>query len=89
MSSKNYSDVFRCKSLNGMFKEPTAEEVKESKTMWVKEMQKDMTDCKVRFKRLGPKLNDGVITVDERISKWLNENWNQESFVLIPSSHRD
>lgn len=79
--------VFKCKSLKGIFKEPTVEDVNEAETMWVKEMQKDMPDWEVRFKRLGPKLNDGVIVVGERISKWLKENWNQESFVLIPSSH--
>ena len=50
-------------------------------------MERDMTDWEVRFKRLGPKLNDGVITVGDRISKWLKENWNQESFILIPSNH--
>lgn len=79
--------VFKCKSLKGMFKEPTVEDVKEAELMWVKEMQGDMTDWEVRFKRLGPKLNDGVITVGERISKWLKENWNQESFILLPDSH--
>ncbi len=70
-----------------MFKEPTAEGVKQSETIWMKKMQKDMTDWEVRFKKLGSKLNDGVITVGERISKWLNENSNQKSFVLIPSCH--
>ena len=79
--------VFKCKSLKGMFKEPIVEDLRETELMWVKEMQKDMTDWEVRFKRLGPKLNNGVIVVGERISKWLKENWNQESFVLMPSSH--
>lgn len=79
--------VFKCKSLKGMLKEPTVEDVREAELMWVKEMQKDMIDWQVRFKRLGPKLNDGVIVVGERISKWLKENWNQENFILIPSSH--
>lgn len=79
--------VFKCKSLKGMLKEPTVKDVRESQLMWVKEIQKDMTDWQVRFKRLGPKLNDGVIVLGQRISEWLKEIWNQESFVLIPSSH--
>ena len=50
-------------------------------------MQKNMTDWEVRFKRLGPTLENGIIVAGQRVSKWLKENWNQENYMLMPANH--
>lgn len=80
--------IFKHKSLKAVLKEPTSEEMEEAEVMWVKNMQINMTDWKDRYKRLGPMMMDnGVISVGQRISKWLKENWNQDHFMLIPANH--
>ena len=79
--------LFKCRSFKGILKEPTVKDIAEAELMWVKEMQKNMRDWEVRFKRLGPTLENGVIVVGQRISKWLKENWNQEYYILIPANH--
>ena len=79
--------VFKCKSFGFILKEPTAKGVEEAELLWVKEMQKNMTDWEVRFKRLDPTLENGIIVVGQRVSKWLKENWNQENYMLIPANH--
>ncbi|KAK4322358.1 hypothetical protein Pmani_006872 [Petrolisthes manimaculis] len=57
--------VFKQKSMKAMEKEPTAEEIGEAEIMWVKEMQRNMTDWKEKYKRLGPVMENGVISTDE------------------------
>lgn len=32
--------------------------------------------------------NEGISVVGERMANWLNENWNQESFILMPPSNQ-
>ncbi|XP_068229430.1 uncharacterized protein [Palaemon carinicauda] len=80
-------NVFKCRSFKGMLMEPTVQGIIKAELMWVREMQRDMTDWKVRFRRLGPSIKNGVIVVGQRISKWLKENWNREDYMLLPANH--
>lgn len=73
----------KMKSLRGIGLEPTAEDLEEAEI----ECQKHMTDWKIRFKRLGPIMKDGIIMVGLRIANWLKTNWNQDTFVLLPDNH--
>ena len=57
--------------------------------LWIKYVQKLLIEWRVRFKRLGPTIDsNGVITVGQRISRWLKDNWNQDSFILLPPDHK-
>ena len=79
--------VFKYKSFRGICKEPTVNGIAEAELLWIKEMQRDIGDWKVKFKRLGPTMENEVIVVGQRISNWLRENWNRENFILIPANH--
>ncbi|XP_037773213.1 uncharacterized protein LOC119568873 [Penaeus monodon] len=80
-------NVFKYKSFKGILRTPTVQGITDAEILWVKEMQKSMTDWETRFKRLGPSVERGIIVVGQRISKWLKDNWNQENFMLIPNKH--
>ncbi|XP_063603426.1 uncharacterized protein LOC134779294 [Penaeus indicus] len=80
-------NVFKYKSFKGILRSPTVQGITDAEILWVKEMQKSMTDWETRFKRLGPSVEKGIIVVGQRISKWLKDNWNQENFMLIPNKH--
>lgn len=75
------------RSLCGMFKMPTADDLRRAELVWIQELQKDMVDCDVKYRRLGPAMKDGVIVVGLSISRWLKDNWNQENFILLPKDH--
>lgn len=77
----------KMKSLRGIGLEPNADDLTEAETLWILECQKHMADWKIRFKRLGPIMKDGIIMVGQRIANWLKMNWNQETFVLLPNNH--
>lgn len=81
--------VFKNKSFKAMFINPPAEMLKFAEKSWVKEVQKDIPpDWNTRYQRLGPSINDeGIIVVGERISKWLKDNWNCNSFTLLICKH--
>lgn len=84
------SRLIRCakdRSFKGLFIKPSIEELKSAEGLWIKVAQLDLGDWKVRFKTLGPTLLDGIVMVGQRIAKWLKDNWNQERFILMPSSH--
>ena len=45
-----------------------------------------MDEWSNRFKRLAPALrDDGVITVGNRISKWLKNNFDRNYLILLPA----
>ena len=38
---------------------------------------------------MGPSINSkGLIVVGQRMSKWLKDNWNQDSFILLLAGHK-
>lgn len=40
------------------------------------------------FRRFGPEqTKDGIITVGQRMSKRIEDNWNQSTFALLPTNH--
>ena len=77
-------------SLKGMVKPLTIELMSQAETRWIKHAQKRIIDnWQIRFKRLGPSLNEqGILVVGNRIAKWLRDNWNQEFYILLPHNHR-
>lgn len=56
---------------------PTSENLSEAENLWILECQKHMTDWKIKFKRLGPIMKNGIILVGQRIARWLKMNWNR------------
>ena len=76
-------------SLKDIGKPLTMDLLKRAETIWIKHAQrKIIADWQTRFKRLGPSLtSEGIIIVGSRISRWLKDNWNQESFILLPPNH--
>lgn len=45
-------------------------------------------DLKEKYQRLGPyKTEDGAIIVGQRLAHWLEQNWNQDNFILLPKKH--
>ena len=79
--------VYKHKSLFGMSKEPTPRDICEVELLWIRYVQNNLIDWKVRYTRLGPFIKDGIIYVGARISKWLKDNYNQDNFILLPRDH--
>ena len=65
------------------------QQLKRAENNWIRHVQKDLPkDVMYRFRRLGPQLtSDGIITVGQRMNKWIENSWNKTSFALVPSSH--
>ncbi|KAK4304812.1 hypothetical protein Pmani_023247 [Petrolisthes manimaculis] len=79
--------ALRDKYLKGIGQVPNAEIMKKAEIMWIKEVQKSMSDWKVKYIRLGATMIDGMIAVGQRMSKWLKDNWNREYFILLSANH--
>ena len=82
-------NVAESRSLKGISRPLTAEQLSRAETVWIKHAQAGiMKNWQVRFRRLGPKQTDeGILTVGSRIANWLKDNWNQDCFILLPSDH--
>lgn len=78
----------KSRSFKAEFCQPNPDWIREAEKYLIREEQKALqTDWKRAYQRLGPSMNnEGIIVVGERIAKWLKENWNQESFILMPPS---
>ena len=80
-------NIFKKKSFKGAINF-SSHDVHVAEMRWVKHVQTElMGNWNVRFKRLGPFINDGILFVGSRIASWMKENWNQEAFILLPSHH--
>ena len=66
---------------------PTPKEILEAESLWIRYIQSNLTDWESRYARLGPFIKDNIIHVGARISKWLKDNYNQDSFILLPREH--
>ncbi|XP_043218664.1 uncharacterized protein LOC122379997 [Amphibalanus amphitrite] len=57
--------------------------------LWIKHAQRQLLiNWQNRFRRLGPSIDsEGILVVGNRISKWLRDNWNRHSFILLPVKH--
>ena len=79
------------KTLAAIETEPTVQQVISAEVLWIRHVQKQLLaiDWQTRFRRLGPSMNsNGLIVVGQRMSKWLKDNWNQDSFILLPACHK-
>ena len=65
---------------------PTVTDMKDAKTMWIKEAQTslDLAKCK----QLRPSLEDGIVVVGGRTERWMQATWNKQKFVLLPKDHQ-
>lgn len=56
---------------------------------WIIHAQEDLSDDALyRFRRLGlTRTSYGIITVSQRMNKWIRKKWHPPSFALIPSRH--
>ncbi|KAK3896107.1 hypothetical protein Pcinc_000205 [Petrolisthes cinctipes] len=77
------------KSFKGLLHNLTSADLKQAENYWIKIVQREFAgDWEKRFKRSGPCVNEnGIITVGERISKWLKDDWNQDKFILLSRSN--
>ena len=79
------------KTMKAIGKQPTAQQMRNSETLWIKHVQRGIlsNDWQNRYRRLGPSINSkGLIVVGQRMSKWLKDNWNQDSFILLLAGHK-
>ena len=64
----------------------TSEDVSNALRCWIKYVQLEiMGEWENRFKRLGPSLRHGIITVGNRISNLLKENWDKDYLIILPA----
>lgn len=68
------------RSLKQILVEPSSDSINAAETVWIKFVQQSLgNDWKIRFQRL--------IAVGKRIAAWQNNNWNKNTFILVPSDH--
>ena len=73
---------FNCDAIN-----VTSDDLSDALNYWIKFVQVEIMDeWSNRFKRLAPSLrDDGVITVGNRISSWLKNNFDRNYLILLPA----
>ena len=55
---------------------------------WVKYVQEDVSANLVKYKKLLPTLENGIVVVGGRAERWIYSTWNREKFILLPANHR-
>ena len=80
--------ALRCKSFKNILDHPKVSDINAAEILWVKSVQACYkSDWQVRFRRLGPMLDEnGIILVGQRIAYWLKNNYNQSTYVLLPAN---
>ena len=66
-----------------------ADDLRKAEKTWIIHAQEDLSDDALYwFRRLGLiRTSYGIITVSQRMNKWIGNNWHPPSFALIPSRH--
>lgn len=82
-------NVVSKRSIAKLCQEPEADDLHSAEIFWIKTVQREISkDWEVRYQRLGPKMNEeGIITVGDRVNKWLKTNWNRDEYILLPPNH--
>ena len=81
--------AYNGKSLKAISLNPSSEMLDKAEEYLVKVEQNSLdANWKVKYKRLGPSLNNGILFVGERIASWLKENWNRDRFILMPNDSK-
>ena len=75
--------IFKSKKIAGILEEPCGESVRNIEDFLIMEVQKSLGNWNDKYKCLSPTLQNGLIVVGQRISKWLKDNWNQDYFILL------
>ena len=72
-----------------MEEEITVTEKEEAERFWIIEAQRELhTDItNGKLKRFVPTIENGVITVGGRTSRWMQCTWNRQRFILLPANH--
>ena len=72
-----------------MEEEITVTEKEEAERFWIIEAQRELhTDItNGKLKRFVPAIENGVITVGGRTSRWMQCIWNRQRFILLPANH--
>lgn len=82
-------NAFRQCSFKAIKDLPTIEELNAAETIWIKRIQAPLLlNWKRRFKRLGPFMKNDTLYVGARIAIWMKNNYNNESFILLPTKHK-
>ena len=68
----------------------TVKDTEMAEQLWIKDAQKEMLSelDHIKYKKLRPKLQDGVVVVSGRTERWMESSWNKNSFILLPKEHR-
>ena len=58
--------------------------------LWIKDAQRNMINelDHVKYKKLHPTVQDGIIVVIGRTERWMEATWNKSFFILLPKEHR-
>ena len=81
-------NVIKKKSFEAILIPPSSDEIRTAELSWIKYSQHDVADkWNIRFRRLGPFKENEIIHVGSRISNWMKNNWNNDSFILLPYNH--
>ena len=77
------------KSFRRIFDCPNVNNIKTAELIWIKDIQSDYrSNWKTRFCRLGPMLDEnGIVLVGQRMANWLKNNYNQNSYILLPADN--
>ena len=65
------------------------EDIKKAERFWVIEAQRSLhtQSKKKQLKKLCPKMENGIMVASGRAGRWLQETWNKDAFILLPSEH--
>ena len=78
--------IAKARSFKGMAGAITLSALKRAEVEWIRYAQLQLrSGWKVRFRRLGPYINnEGLIVVGSRMANWLRNTWNSCEFILLP-----
>ena len=81
-------NIIKKKSFKAVLSPPSSEEIRIAELAWIKYSQYDIAEnWDIRFRRLGPFKENEIIHVGSRILNWMKNNWNNDSFILLPCDH--
>ena len=62
----------------------------QAEELWIRKAQEQIHQevNKTRYRKLQPKVENGIMVVGGRTERWMEATWNRKCFVLLPKEHR-